>query len=192
MKKRKKRIMESLMGSTILLMLTRENMHLLFTSKMRVERRSSANATTGRISGLESDEEYVKISSPCRSKSKEPKQDDAHTQSNGMHSEIEVIGEDTFIIQSAIDVPERYSTFLTKVWDNYRDLMSQIEIVETVCNHLLKLSNLCQHSKTCNVHKTMFLQYVIQDPLIKASIKKELIIGRKYCRVQGVLLKSQD
>ncbi len=164
MRKRKKLIISDLRDSGIPLLLTKETVHLLFEGSCELSRRLSRDdAAPAKDSPAA---EHLRTRS--RDWDWEPR---SHPFGHGVHNEAVQIDEKAYVIQPPGVVSRCYARFLDRICDSYMELAGQVEIVETVCSHLLKLSYICSHHRDCSVHRRIFYQDIISDPIICVPLR---------------------
>ena len=97
---------------------------------------------------------------------------------------VRTIGENTYAIQIPIIFRQKYWKFIEKLCDAYSELLNHIKGIESVGTYVINMSGIRnpKNAKSYSIHKTMFYQYIIKDPVLKVLIYF-MLGNNKKCEV---------
>lgn len=157
----KQRVLASLKGTEVPILLTKSNLDLLFDGGAKAKRKLSEAAPRPEAESTDS----------------------PRTVEEGSAAEthiLKTIGDNTYIIKEVSADSDKYWEFVGVVCEAYKDLMKNSEVVENVCAHLIKLSKLESPGKPSGycIHRTMFCHYILEDSAVSVSF---FVTSRREC-----------
>eukprot|EP00826_Nyctotherus_ovalis_P018860 TRINITY_DN15721_c0_g1_i1.p1 TRINITY_DN15721_c0_g1~~TRINITY_DN15721_c0_g1_i1.p1 ORF type:complete len:269 (+),score=65.07 TRINITY_DN15721_c0_g1_i1:327-1133(+) len=157
----KQRVLASLKGTEMPILLTKSNLDLLFDGGAKTKKKLSETVPKSEVESADSPRTAEERSAA-----------ETHV--------LKTIGDSTYIIKEVSTDSDKYWEFVSGVCETYKDLMNNNDVVENVCAYLIKLSKLESAGKanSYNIHRTMFCHYILEDSAVSVSF---LIISRREC-----------
>lgn len=130
--------------------LTDKNVRLLFVTEKLIQRRHSANSVDKIKYEQSNDRSNNVMFQPPR----------------GILSGSNKSGT-KYILQSIQEAPEKYIQFIKALCESYTNFVSSSLLLEKLCVKLLCAFKPQQTVMGCDIHKSLFMQFILKDKLIK-------------------------
>jgi len=78
-------------------------------------------------------------------------------------------------LKTVSEVPEKYVEFITALCNSYKSLCEIASMgIETVCEQILAQCQINNEVEGCNIHKSLFYDYILKDKLIMVLFTNQL------------------